>query len=336
MRRLSTLLASPAGRAARYLVSVGLIAYLVLGLDWTRLTSLAGHFSWPLALAAFLLAGVTYPIHGWRWWLLLRAQNLPLTFRWAHVVTWIGQFYNAFLLGGVGGDAARVFYLVRDVSARRTAGFATLIIDRAMGLVVLMALAALALSARTATLATDPRLRWVFIAAVGITLGSTFAAILLLRLDSARWPAPLRRVLGVERLATATQLLACIRATPRAHGVALAAGVVIWLLDFVSAWLLARAVGLPLPFLETCVAMSVAYASTALPISVGGHGVREGALLATLTAFGLLATADAQERALFLALLVWAVNVLWSLAGGLVLLAAPRLLPSSAPPPPAP
>ena len=331
MRRLSSLLASPAGRAARYLVSAALLAFLVLRLDWTRLTGLEGHFSQPLALAALLLAGLTYPIHGWRWRLLLRAQSIPLSFRWAHLVTWIGQFYNAFLLGGVGGDAARVFYLVRDASDRRAAGFVTLVIDRAMGLVVLMTLAALALSARTATLASDPRLRWVFIAAVTVTVGSAFVTLLLLCIAPARWPAALRRLLGADRLDAIAQILNGIRTAPRAHAAALASGVVIWLLDFISAWLLARAVGLPLPFLDTCVAMSVAYASTALPISVGGHGVREGALLATLTAFGLLATPAAQERALLLALLFWAVNVFWSLIGGLVLLAAPRLLPPSVP-----
>jgi hypothetical protein len=104
-------------------------------------------------------------------------------------------------------------------------------------------------------------------------------------------------------------------------------GAVIWLLDFIAVWLLARAIGLPLPFLETCIAMSVAYAATVLPISVGGHGIREGALLATLAAFGLLATVAAQNLAPLLALLVWAVTVFWSLFGGLVVLAAPRLLP---------
>ena len=331
MRRLTTLLATPAGRAARYLISLTLLWLLASRIDFAQLATLRGQFSLPLTVAAFLIAGITYPLHAWRWWLLLRAQGVPLTLHWAHIVTWIGQFYNAFLLGGIGGDAARVFYLVRDASAQRAGGFTTLIIDRAMGLVVLMALAAAALAARTATFAAEPRLRWLFFAAVGITVGSTLAALLLLRLPPGRWPAPLRRLLGPDRLATATQLLACVRTTPGTHTVALGLGGAIWILDFIAAWLLARAIGLPLPFLETCVAMSVAYASTALPISVGGHGVREGALLATLAAFDLLSTPAVHDRALLLALLVWATTVFWSLVGGLFVLAAPRLLPPVTP-----
>jgi hypothetical protein len=60
-----------------------------------------------------------------------------------------------------------------------------------------------------------------------------------------------------------------------------------------------------------------------LPVSVGGHGVREGALLAMLAIFQLLPDAAAEQRALLLALLAWGTTVLWSLVGGLILLVAP-------------
>jgi uncharacterized membrane protein YbhN (UPF0104 family) len=110
---------------------------------------------------------------------------------------------------------------------------------------------------------------------------------------------------------------------------ALAASYAIWLLDFVAVWLLAQAVNLPLHFIDVTLAMSVAYASTILPISVGGHGIREGALLATLTALGALATPATQEQGLLLALLVWLSTIFWSLFGGLFSLAAPHLIPAS-------
>ncbi len=331
MRRLTSFLATPAGRAARYLISLTLLWLLARQIDFTQLATLQGQFSLPLTITAVLIAGITYPLHAWRWQQLLRAQGVPLSLHWAHVVTWIGQFYNAFLLGGIGGDAARVFYIVRDASAQRAAGFTTLIIDRAMGLVVLMALAAAALAARSLSFAVEPRLGWLFFAAIAICISGGLTAVVLLRVNPTRWPQALRRLLGPARLATACQLLDSIRATPLVHLTALGLGGVIWILDFISAWLLALAIGLDLPFLETCVAMSVAYAATALPISVGGHGVREGALLTTLAAFGLLATPELHDRAVLLALLVWATTIFWSLFGGLFVLAAPKLLPSTAP-----
>ncbi len=70
--------------------------------------------------------------------------------------------------------------------------------------------------------------------------------------------------------------------------------------------------------------MSVAYAATVLPVSVGGHGIREGALLGMLALLGLLPDDSSRQLALLLAVLVWAISVLWSLVGGAVLLLARR------------
>jgi hypothetical protein len=84
---------------------------------------------------------------------------------------------------------------------------------------------------------------------------------------------------------------------------------------------LAASVGLELPFLECSVAAAAAYVATVLPISIGGHGVREGALLATLAALDLVAASGpTRDPALLLATSVWAVTIACSLIGGVTLL----------------
>jgi uncharacterized protein (TIRG00374 family) len=329
MRTLVVFLQGPAGRLLRFLVSLGLLAAFAWSIDWAGLAAARGHFTLGPATAAVLLAGLTFPLHAWRWHLLLRPHGLNLGFAWAHWVTWIGQFYNSFLLGGLGGDAARVYYVCRDEPQRRVAGLAAIALDRAMGLAVLMALAVVALVAKSETLAHEPGLSWVFLTALALAVGGATTAGWVLVVEPSRWPVKFRRLCGDKVLAVVTDLAGGIRATPLAHLLALTASGAIWLLDIVSVWLLAQSVGLYLPFLETCLAVAVAYAATALPISVGGHGVREGAMLAVLGLFGLVGPAE-RDASLLLALLVWAVTVLWSLGGGLVLLAAARLLPSRA------
>ena len=131
------------------------------------------------------------------------------------------------------------------------------------------------------------------------------------------------RRFGVED----ADILARAHSTPLA--LALASSYAIWLLDFLSVWLLARSLGLPLPFIEVSLAMSVAYAATVLPVSVGGHGIREGALLAMLALLGLLPDDVSRQLALLLAVLVWATSVFWSLVGGAVLLLTRRSVPPS-------
>lgn len=325
MRRFLALLDTPAGRAVRYVFSALLLAAFVGSIDWHQFRGLKGNFALAPVAFATLVAGLTFPLHAWRWWLLLRAQGLSLSLHWSHVVTWIGNFYNAFLLGGLGGDAAKAFYICRDAPDRQAAGLAATFLDRLLGLIVLLSIAALTLLLKLETVARHPELRLLLATCAALSVASVAGFILLCR----RPPQWLTRRLGEKHSATLTDILARIAARRGAFTAALVQSYAIWVLDFVSVWLLARSVGLPLPFIEVSLAMSVAYAATVLPISVGGHGVREGALLGMLALLGQLPNDEARQRALLLAVLVWAVGVLWSLVGGLVLLFARR---SSAPP----
>lgn len=320
MRRFLALLDTPAGRAARYAFSALLVAALVWSIDWRQFADLRGRFSVaPVALAT-LIAGITFPLHAWRWWILLRAQGLTLSLNWTHAVTWIGNFYNAFLLGGLGGDAARAFYICRDDPVRQAAGLAATFFDRVLGLVVLLSLAAFTLLLKLETVARHTELRLLLALCAALSLASIVAFILLCRQP----PAWLAARLGPAHTATLADILLRARSSPSTLFAALVSSYAIWLLDFLSVWLLARSIGLPLPFIEVSLAMSVAYAATVLPVSVGGHGIREGALLGMLALLGLLPDDPSRQLGLLLAVLVWAVSVVWSLFGGLFLLFAPR------------
>ena len=159
MRRLLTLFDTSAGRVARYAFSAIVVSVLVWRIDWHQFTALQGKFSVSFVLLAVLAGGLTFPLHAWRWQLLLGAQGLSLSLRWTHVVTWIGNFYNAFLVGGLGGDASRAFYICRDAPNQRAAGLAATLLDRVVGLVVLLGFAALALLLKLESVARHAELR---------------------------------------------------------------------------------------------------------------------------------------------------------------------------------
>jgi len=300
-----------------------LVALLIAGVDWHELGVLRGGVTWPPVCLGLLLAGIAYPLHALRWWLLYRSGGITLSLSWAHAVTWVGQFYNSVLLGGLGGDAARAWYLLRDAPRHKAAGLLSLVLDRSLGLVMLLALAGVALLACLQQVAASPELRvlGLVVAAglVGIALVFTWAW----RTAPSRWPRWVSTSLGPSAFASCTELHSAARAAGRVLIGAVGMSAAIWLLDFGAVWLFAHGLGLGLPFLETCLAVAVAYAATALPVSVGGHGVREGTLLAVLAAFGLVALdGSTRDAALALGVLVWASTMLFSLAGGVVLLLA--------------
>jgi uncharacterized membrane protein YbhN (UPF0104 family) len=95
----------------------------------------------PLILASMIyLVGVLLTFV--RWYVLVRAQELPFTLGNAMRLGSVGLFLSTFLPGSVGGDIVKAAFIAREQS-RRTVAVATVMIDRAVGLWGLCLLVAL-------------------------------------------------------------------------------------------------------------------------------------------------------------------------------------------------
>lgn len=87
---------------------------------------------WPLVLACLVWV-VALLITFYRWYVLVRAQDLPFTLRNALRLGLVSYFFNSFLPGSVGGDIFKAVAVAREQS-RRTVAVATIIVDRVLGL----------------------------------------------------------------------------------------------------------------------------------------------------------------------------------------------------------
>jgi uncharacterized membrane protein YbhN (UPF0104 family) len=108
-----------------------------------------------LGLAAGLLFGAV-AIQLVRWFVLVRALDLPFTVRNAFRLGLVGAFFNTFLPGAVGGDLLKAYYIAREQPDRKAAAVATVILDRALGLFGLILFVAVMGSLKWAE--GDPRL----------------------------------------------------------------------------------------------------------------------------------------------------------------------------------
>jgi uncharacterized membrane protein YbhN (UPF0104 family) len=313
--RLTPFLQSPAGTVLRYGLSVAVLAVLAAQVNWVEFHGLR-RLDWSLAGPAVLLAGLAYPLQAWRWQALLTAQDIRLPVPTLHRVFWIAQFFNSFLPGGVAGDAVRFGHLWRAHPDRKAAAAASLIADRLLGLGALFALAALALGLHLALTGGGAELQTLLaasLAAFGLLLAGGWIAT-----RTVWWQPLCTRLLGPERTLALHEALGSLG---RRHGVlavATALSLGVWLLDFAALWLLARSVGLVAGPLVICAAGAAAYVAATLPISIGGHGVREGALVATLSLLGV--SGQGAGSLAMLALAFWAISIGWSLVGGVVFL----------------
>ena len=88
---------------------------------------------WEFVVMGFTIYAAAVFLTLVRWYVLVRAQDLPLSLPDALRLGLVGCFYNAFLPGSVGGDLVKAAVLVRG-QERRTVAVATVLMDRFLAL----------------------------------------------------------------------------------------------------------------------------------------------------------------------------------------------------------
>src|SRR5262245_12860375 len=138
--------------ALKYAIGATLLTYTIAS-NWEshdKAIGLREALSRPIQIETYLLAAAFVAANTAltfvRWYLLVRAQNLPFTLKSAFRLGLVGYFYNTFLPGSVGGDLLKAAYIARE-QERRTVAVATVLIDRAIGLWGLVVIVALTGSA---------------------------------------------------------------------------------------------------------------------------------------------------------------------------------------------
>ena len=108
---------------------------------------------------SFLLFSAT--ICAFRWYLLATAQGLTVSYRTMFELTMIGNFFNTFLPGSVGGDFIKAWYIASHSAHNKTRAVFTVILDRIIGLAVIVFYSAFSLCLFTEILKTDHRLQMI-------------------------------------------------------------------------------------------------------------------------------------------------------------------------------
>jgi len=119
-----------------------------------------------------------------RWWALARALGLDLSRKSSFSLTMTGMLFNAVVPGSVGGDVLKAYY-ARRAGPDKFGAVASILVDRAMGLLslVLLAVAGAAWNFRQLSLNTDLRAFWI---TLGVVLVIAAAAGIAAMAASAR------------------------------------------------------------------------------------------------------------------------------------------------------
>ena len=201
--------------------------------------------------------------------------------------------------------------LTRYGCAWRTS-LTSVIIDRGAGLVMLLALALVILLLPSGlTALAGYRTSVVILFAVSLAVGGL---ILLATPHLSRLLCKWRYLRWAGRLAANVHAVFLGPKAPAIFG----ASCLVHLLTILTIWTISRAEGLPLSMSDCAVLFTVMIGVVLIPISVGGWGLREFAVVSLLTAHGI-----APEHAFLFSLCFGFIPMIVALPGGLLYLLYP-------------
>ena len=298
--------------AAKLSVSIILLVVLFSKVDTVQLWQTARLASVPWLIMAIAVFGASTIGAVWRWSLLLKAQHIEIPFRSLLGTLLIATYFNNFLPSNIGGDVIRIRDTGRHANSK-TLATTVVLMDRILGLVALVFVAALGATAigRLHHVAAPiwPVWLWAgFVAGAAATTPAVFA------------PAAFGRLLRPltvfhpewvgDRITTLTGALARFGKAPGALIKAFLGAIFVQaaLVSFYFA--VAYALHLDIAFWDLAVVIPMSFVVQLLPVSVGGFGVREAFFSYYFHRIG-----QPIEDAVLLSLVAQALLMLFSLSG---------------------
>jgi uncharacterized protein (TIRG00374 family) len=310
--------AAPATRrpwvlVVKIVVSIGLLALLVSRADTASLwgyvrTASLGWLAGALGLYLLMILA-----SAWRWGLLLDAQGVRVPGRTLTGSFLVATVFNNIQPSNIGGDVIRIADTARPAGSK-TLATTVVLIDRGIGLLGLVLLAAVAATAMGGASSAPVPAWWLWLGLLG---GSVAALPALLSPQVViRLLGPLRRLnpswVG-ERLERLQEVLGRFRQAPAALVGCFAGAVVVQaiLVAFYAA--IAHAIGVAVSPWHMAVLVPVSFLVQMVPLSVNGFGLREATFSLYFARLGLPI-----EAALVISLLGAGLVMLFSLSGAVV------------------
>ncbi len=236
---------------------------------------------WDLLILAQVVALLAVTLSMFRWQIFVQAFHIPFSTKEALRLGFLAYLLNFVSLGSVGGDLFKAILVARGKPERRPEAVASVLLDRAIGLLALVILAWISL-----LLFADDNMPALL---VGIRRGAgTIATVsiiaLLVNIYAGRWFEKL--LTWIERLPWLGETLArmaravrLLRSQPAVIPMTLAGSLFIHALLTYTVYLISHGVYRDAPSLsQHFMIVPPGMAAGALPLAPGGIGLQEGAL----------------------------------------------------------
>ncbi|HWR03897.1 MAG TPA: lysylphosphatidylglycerol synthase transmembrane domain-containing protein [Humidesulfovibrio sp.] len=310
--------------AVQALLSVVLVSMVARGLNWQSLGQMASRLSAGFFIGASILSMLTTVLFTMRWQQVLISMGRHPRLSGLVRQNFVGVFFNNFAPSMLGQDAAKTYYLGRDMGY--VAAGVSVLVDKILGLGGMTILGAVLIPLLGLG---GPLFTAGFTAALFFTLACALA-LLSMRLPLERlipsfilrWPLGQR----IVDLASRSRADAGSAVTLRSLTASLLVIIVcMGLMALTYAWFLTEATGSAPGIIQLVCALCLMNTMANMPVSVNGIGVREQAHALVLAGLGV-----PLEAAVGLSLLQYVFMTLQSLIGWGLWVTRPRQAPPEA------
>jgi len=299
--------------AAKLLVTGACFWYVSRQIDWRQVWSAIPLLDFRWAALAIFVVMLEIPLVGLRWCNIVDAlgvRDRQMTRTAMTAATSVGLFF-AQVLPTIAGEGVRAWLLVRLGSNWRTA-VTSVVIDRGVGVGLLIVLGFVVLLLPSGLTALGGYRDVVLVVYGALILAGALGLWLAPKIVS-----PLARWRYSRWFATLAADVHRVLLGPKGPLI-LSIGCLIHAFTIVVVWSVGRAQGLALPLPDAVVLFIIMTGVVVVPISIGGWGLRELAVVSVLASYGV-----APERALLFSVCFGLVLAVGSLPGALAWLFCP-------------
>jgi hypothetical protein len=252
--------------AIKLTVTLSLLAFSLSLIKFDTLKTCLRHADYALLAVSALIILLGGFAGAASWYCVLRARLPTLTYRGVAACHWSGMFFNSFLPSNVGGDVVKGYIVARD---QGQTGFVvtSLLLDRVINLGMLLCIGGFTLLLQLG----EPLWAAGFLTLLGALLLGGLASARWLRDRVRRWP-------GTGAIGKAASLLEPVfelAATPRLLFPTLLAAFASQFLKTLHNVFVILALGLKIPTFCVWYVIPLFGVVSALPVSIGGLGLRE-------------------------------------------------------------
>jgi uncharacterized protein (TIRG00374 family) len=291
-------------RITKVSVTVLMLWLLSRQLDWDELLIILGNFTWWAFVVAIAIQIFTFILGTLRWQTFFRHENLFYTLVDLLRPYFIGTLFNNVLPATTGGDVMRMYYILRKGHGAALAA-SPVITERIIGSTVMFGIAISVLPFITI------KANWLNLLSIVLPVAFMGLVIGLALLGwSATYQVAHRLFKRWEHYRLGRALLGVTNASHRYLGDTplvlrvVSLSVLMQLIQIVVFWVLAMGVGSNISFIQYALAVPLTLIVAGLPISIGGLGVREAAIVTLFSAIGMETSQATAVAILYLPVLI--------------------------------